>query len=771
MRVLQIVHGFPPASSGGTEIYARDFALALARIPDTHVAVLTREAAASRPELAVRENRRDGLRLFHVNNSFQSCSSFEESYTNPALAAVAMQVIDRVAPEVVHVQHLTCLSTGILDHLAARGIPIVMTLNDYWLICHRGQLFTADARRCTGPFDDGCDGCVPAGMLAGPGVYRAGRLARAMPIPGAAAAVRAATKVIEAVTPAATTRAASAARLRHMREAADRVHLFLAPSQTMAEWFAKFGIPADRLRRVEQGIDLAPFRAIQRTPSAVLRLGFAGSLIPSKAPHVLLEAVTRLTPGSVSVDLLGSPGPYHGETDYEPRLAPLLGLPFVRKLGPVPHGRMARALADVDVVVVPSEWIENAPFIIREAFAAGAPVLAADLGGMAEMVRDGVDGLLFRPGDPAALATRIQRLINEPELLDRLRAGIRMPMSIEDDATAMRELYEDLTAGAGRPDRLRQGYGESAEALRAKAEGLHVPQRATAIVLNYRTPDQTLLAARSLQTSSIPPSVIVVDNGSADGSADRLRTELTDVRIVETGRNLGFSGGCNVGIRMALDEGVPFVLLVNSDVVLAPDAVETLLGAAADHPSAGIVGPVVLGREEPDRIASAGMRYSRRTGRMRHVAAGCSMSLLPPGGVHAVDAVSGCVMLIRREVFERIGLFDEDYFFFFEDVDVCLRARDAGFEVIRANGAVAYHEGGRSIGRRSPDRVYFATRNHLRLARRAGQGPPPAYVRAGLVVALNAAYVLLTGETPKLRGLGAVARGAWHHVRRRYGPA
>jgi len=180
---------------------------------------------------------------------------------------------------------------------------------------------------------------------------------------------------------------------------------------------------------------------------------------------------------------------------------------------------------------------------------------------------------------------------------------------------------------------------------------------------------------------------------------------------------------------------------------------------------------VLLGREEPDRIASAGMRYSRRTGRMRHVAAGYPMSLLPPGSVHAVDAVSGCVMLIRREVFERIGLFDEEYFFFFEDVDVCLRARDAGFEVIRANGAVAYHEGGRSIGRRSPDRVYFATRNHLRLARRAGHGPPPAHVRAGLVVALNAAYVLLSGETPKLRGLAAVARGAWHHVRRRYGPA
>jgi GT2 family glycosyltransferase len=127
------------------------------------------------------------------------------------------------------------------------------------------------------------------------------------------------------------------------------------------------------------------------------------------------------------------------------------------------------------------------------------------------------------------------------------------------------------------------------------------------------------------------------------------------------------------------------------------------------------------------------------------------------------------VMLIRRGVFERIGLFDEQYFFFFEDVDFCLRARDAGFEVLRANEAVAYHEGGRTIGRRSAERVYFAARNHLRLARRIGSCPAP--LRAGLIVGLNAAYVLLSGETPRVRGLAALARGAWHHVRGRYGPA
>jgi GT2 family glycosyltransferase len=155
---------------------------------------------------------------------------------------------------------------------------------------------------------------------------------------------------------------------------------------------------------------------------------------------------------------------------------------------------------------------------------------------------------------------------------------------------------------------------------------------------------------------------------------------------------------------------------------------------------------------------------------MRHVAAGQPISLLPPGSVHRVDAVSGCVMLIRRRVFEEAGLLDEAFFFSFEDIEFCLRARRAGFDVLSVSEAIAYHEGGRSIGRLSPDRVYYAARNHLRLVH-MGNGSRPALLRGGLVVGLNAGYVLLSGETPRIRGFAALARGVWHHLNGRYGPA
>lgn len=122
----------------------------------------------------------------------------------------------------------------------------------------------------------------------------------------------------------------------------------------------------------------------------------------------------------------------------------------------------------------------------------------------------------------------------------------------------------------------------------------------------------------------------------------------------------------------------------------------------------------------------------------------------------------------RRAVFERAGFLDEAYFFSFEDIEFCLRARDAGFQTACVQGALAYHEGGRTIGRRSARRVYFATRNHLRLAAQAGDSAGRPF-RGALVLGLNAAYVVVSPEAPLIQGVSAVVRGAWHHMTGRYG--
>lgn len=399
MRVLQVVHGFPPDASGGTEIYVRDLARALRDRGGDQVLVLAREADPARPERTLRREIRDGLDLVLVNNTFRECRSFEETWRDRAIRRLVAGVLDEWRPDVCHVHHVTGLSADLAEETRARSIPTLVTLNDYWLLCQRGQLLDLDHARCAGPNPAGCAQCLHTSreeaMRRNAGV----------------------TRMFETAT-----------------------H-FLAPSETLRERFLAHGLRPEQVTLARQGIDHAPFEGLERTPGERLRLGFLGSLMVSKGPDLLLEAFADLPPGAASLVLHGAYSPYHGDDRYRGRLEPLLATPGVRWSGPLAHEAVPAALAALDVVVVPSIWIENAPFVIKEAFLAGAPVVASDLGGMAEHVEHERSGLLFPPGDVAALRRTLIRLVEEPGLVDRLRAGLPRVATIREDAESTRDLY------------------------------------------------------------------------------------------------------------------------------------------------------------------------------------------------------------------------------------------------------------------------------------------------------------------------------------------
>jgi GT2 family glycosyltransferase/glycosyltransferase involved in cell wall biosynthesis len=767
MRVLLVVHGLPPQATGGTEVYTWDLARALVEWFGDDVVVLAREADETRDDYAERRERRDGIDIVWVNNTFRACRSYRESYRQPRIAAVGAALADEIRPDVVHVQHLTGLSTALVALLTARRLPVVVTLNDYWLLCHRGQLLDRDHQRCEGPSVAGCARCLGEAAVPGAVGWMAPvwRVVRSrLPDAWATRIERVVRRGVSAASPMCAGDAA-AERLADMAAIVPHVAQFLAPSRTLAEAFRRFGIPEDRLLLQEQGIDRTRFAAVRRAPGDRLRLGFLGSLMVSKAPHVLLEAVAPLSPRAVQVDLYGAIVPYHGDDTYRRRLEPLLTLPHVRYHGPIDHEAVPAALAAVDVLVVPSIWIENAPFVIKEAFAAGVPVVASRLGGMAELVADERSGLLVEPGSPEALRAAIRRLLEEPGLLDRLRGGVPRVKPIEEDAAWTREVYARHVAHPHRTFFGRVGGNVAPTG----GEG----PRLAVVVLNYRTPVETWLAARALGESTRRPDLLlVVDNHSGDGSARWLRERLPAARLVETASNLGFGGGVNAGVRMALEAGADLVAIANSDVVAARDALARLAAALDVRPDIGVVGPLVLSRADPTRVASCGLLYDARTGRMRHRHAGVLLADLRLPPVLTVDGVSGCLMLVRRAVFERVGLFDEPFFFSFEDLDLCLRAAAAGFRSACVTAAVAYHEGSLTIGRRSPVRLYYAMRNHLALAARHGSRAMPArLLRGASVVGLNLGYALAASEAPRLAALRAAVRGAIHYLRGRDGAA
>ena len=313
-----------------------------------------------------------------------------------------------------------------------------------------------------------------------------------------------------------------------------------------------------------------------------------------------------------------------------------------------------------------------------------------------------------------------------------------------------------------------------ADRPRAGRARLGPAPRIAAVVLNYRTPSTTRAAIASLVASfRAPDQIIVVDNaGDAVSRAAILDGLEANVSYLATATNLGFSGGMNVGIRRALEGGAATVLIVNSDAGLAPDCLGALEHALDEQRDAGIAGPAIRSRHDPGSITSLGLCYERRFGRMRDRASDYE-TVVGGNEIERVDAVTGCLMLVRREVFDTIGLLAEDYFYSFEDVDFCVKAAAAGYASVLVRSATVFHEGSRSIGPHSSGRLYFAARNHLLVGRRLApsSGHVSAAARFVFIVALNTAHAIGAPGGTLPQRLGAVWQGTRDYLAGRFGGA
>ena len=608
-----MVHGFPPHAQGGSEVVAELQARTLQEQYGDSVFVLTREQDTTAPEYRVRLEQRGGMTIAWINNTFRSTRSFSETYDNDAITRAAENLIESFDPEIAHVHHLTCLSTGIVPLLTRRGTPCVLTLHDYWLLCHRGQLLDCDLERCPGPEPSGCNRCL--GDTAGVGrsgfaVATAWRgLERATP-PSAARVLQRTGRALARVVGNTDESAREAARrLEHMRAVMAQVTLFLAPSHSTRQRFIDFGIGPERITHAPPGFDHRPFKRVVRTASSILRIGFLGSLMVSKAPHLLLEAFRHLPPDAATLELVGAPAPYHGDDSYGDCLRPLLDQSGVSLRGSVAHNAVPETLAAFDLLAMPSIWPETSGLVIQEAFLAGVPVVASRIGGIPEVITDGVNGLLFEPGSREGLERTLRRLLDEPDLLPTLRRGLPEVRTIAEDVAFTRGLYERCRDATS--DRPRSQTASANVSVSGVAE-----RRITAVMLNYSAADETVIAVRSLLASRrVIDELVVVDNDPTAGCKDLLSSLVDRITYISTVRNLGFSGGMNVGIRYALERGATNLLLVNSDVFVPPDVLGGLEHVMEATPAAGIVGPVVMTRGEPNRVESLGMRYHSVTGR------------------------------------------------------------------------------------------------------------------------------------------------------------
>lgn len=237
------------------------------------------------------------------------------------------------------------------------------------------------------------------------------------------------------------------------------------------------------------------------------------------------------------------------------------------------------------------------------------------------------------------------------------------------------------------------------------------------IVLNWNGWRDTVECIRSIQRLTYPAfRLLVVDNGSIDGSEVQIQAAFPGLELIQTGSNLGYAGGNNVGIRRALECGADLVWVLNNDTVVAPDCLTTMVEVLEACPRIGAVGATALhpGTGRLELARSIPYPVDGAAGRRPQEIA----SILPPG-VSVADYVDGSCMLIRRHVLEDLAGFDPRYFHFWEDVDFCWRARRHGWIVAHANRCTIQHQTGSSTAGSGPMVMYYSLRNLLLFAAHA----------------------------------------------------
>lgn len=292
------------------------------------------------------------------------------------------------------------------------------------------------------------------------------------------------------------------------------------------------------------------------------------------------------------------------------------------------------------------------------------------------------------------------------------------------------------------------------------------------VVLNYNGTADTLECLRSLARCTYANSMtIVVDNASADGDAlaRAVQSEFPSVHFLPQPDNTGFSGGNNAGIRYALAQGSDHVLLLNNDTTVDPACIAEMVSAAQAGARIGIIGAKIYFHAEPDRIWFNGADFSWTDGG-KHFQYGERDTAQHERSSMPTPFVTGCAMLLSRAVIEKIGLLEEAFFMYYEDIDYCLRARRAGFLLRIAQGAHVWHKVSRaSAGMGAPRIHYYHVRNALLLTSRNAS----VLVR-GAVYAWSAAHyakqIVKRAVMPETREVSAmIMRGIDDFYRGKFG--
>jgi len=444
VKSLHIPFTFYPDPVGGTEVYAE----ALAR----HLQRGGAEAMVVAPGQRNETYRRDGL-LVRRFAALTGTPTLECLYGEGDAQAAGMlgRILDKERPSVVHLHAFTpAVSVRVVREAKKRDIPVIFTYHTPTVSCQRGTLLRWGKEVCDGRLDvDLCARCTLNGLGLPRGL--ADLLGR-MPI--AAGQALAAAHLSGGIWTALRMRQIMSIRHAAVRALFVEVDHVVAVCNWIGDLLSRNGVPQWKISLCRQGLAQEVCQPLQgskgRLPTAnghtasQLRLAFLGRMVPIKGAHLLIRAVRKVPHAPISLDLY-SVVQSSCEAAYLRHLRRLAGTD--RRIvfrEPVAASSVVDCLKTYDLLAVPSQWLETGPLVVLEAFAAGIPVMGSDLGGIPELVRDGVNGLLVAADSEVAWAQRLREVCDDRDVIVRLRNGIPVPKGMSAVASEMNTLYHRL---------------------------------------------------------------------------------------------------------------------------------------------------------------------------------------------------------------------------------------------------------------------------------------------------------------------------------------
>jgi len=366
---------------------------------------------------------------------------FAYLYDNPVVADHLAAFLDQTQPDLVHVTSCETLSASVLRVVKDARLPLVLSLTDFWFLCPQTNLLRSDG--------DNCDGLTTAWECLRCKLYPS----KAYRWSSLLLPERCVSRLLTTISryPILSRQRGLrgmagdiARRKAFLHEALTWPDVRITASPFVHDVHVANGVAAP-IRVQPYGHDLSWLDSYAgKEPSEEIRIGFIGQIVPSKGVHLLLRAAGSLQDSIGDGRRLLIYGDLEKNPEYGAQLRRLVaGLDNVRFCGTYDHDGSADVFAQIDVLVVPSLWYDF-PLVIYEAFATGTPVIATNLGGMAEAVTNEVSGLLFERGDVDDLTRQLRRLVEEPGLLERLQAGVPRVKTIEEEVTELEQVYLNL---------------------------------------------------------------------------------------------------------------------------------------------------------------------------------------------------------------------------------------------------------------------------------------------------------------------------------------